>query len=202
MNTTLQASNEFYEQSFKSLQLEGDVLEGKTFEACTFENCHLVETDFKNCQFVECEFVHCNLSNAKIRNCTFNEVVFDNCKLIGINWTEIKWPLVQLNSPFKFYNANLDDCSFFQLEISELTLQACSAKRVDFRESNLSHSLLIETNFEGALFQATNLESSDFSEAVNYVIDPTQNKIRKAKFTLPDAMNLLLPFEIEVPELA
>jgi fluoroquinolone resistance protein len=198
MNNLLESTHELFEQSLKDLNYDRQKLEEKIFESCRFEGCHFVETDFQRCQFIDCEFINCNLSNAKIKNCLFSEIVFDGCKLIGMNWTEVKWPLVKLTSPVKFYKSNLDDCSFFELDLSELTMEFCLAKRVDFRGSNLSHGSFVETDFEGALFLGTNIELCNFSDAVNYVIDPMQNKIKKAKFSMPEAMNLLLAFEIEV----
>jgi fluoroquinolone resistance protein len=54
------------------------------------------------------------------------------------------------------------------------------------------------TDFEKSQFIHTKLYAADFTEAQSYSIDPTQNDIRKAKFSLPDAIHLLDGFDIQI----
>ena len=44
----------------------------------------------------------------------------------------------------------------------------------------------------------TDLTGADFRDAKNYVIHPALNKLSKARFSLPDAMNLLYCMDIEI----
>ena len=37
--------------------------------------------------------------------------------------------------------------------------------------------------------------------AINYMIDPTENSIKKAKFSFPDVVNLLRSFDIEIEDI-
>jgi uncharacterized protein YjbI with pentapeptide repeats len=50
----------------------------------------------------------------------------------------------------------------------------------------------------GTLFQNCDLCGADFSSAVQYEIDPRANKLRKAKFSFPEAAGLLHTFDIVI----
>ncbi len=54
-------------------------------------------------------------------------------------------------------------------------------KKADFDGSDLQH----------ATFRGTDLSEADLSTAKNYEIDPLHNTLKKAKFSLPDAVGLL-----------
>jgi len=62
---------------------------------------------------------------------------------------------------------------------------------------------LIDANFDevdltGTIFHNSDLSKADFSNASNYDIDPKTNKIKKAKFSLPEALQLLRGFDITI----
>ena len=82
--------------------------------------------------------------------------------------------------------------------MSEIKIQECKAHDVDFREADLSKTNLSKTDFHQSLFIHTNLTAADFSDAFNYNIDIRLNVVKKAKFSFPDAVNLLRHFEIEI----
>jgi len=48
------------------------------------------------------------------------------------------------------------------------------------------------------VFENTILEKVDFSTSFNYSIDPEMNKIKKAKFSLPEVIGLLNKYDIEI----
>jgi fluoroquinolone resistance protein len=49
-----------------------------------------------------------------------------------------------------------------------------------------------------SVFDRTNLEKADFRSAGNYSIDPTTNKIKKARFSLDGVAGLLDKYDIEI----
>ncbi len=55
-------------------------------------------------------------------------------------------------------------------------------------------------DFAGARFSTTNLSKADFRGATNYSIRPDNNKLKKAKFSLPEATLLLYGLDIELEE--
>lgn len=67
----------------------------------------------------------------------------------------------------------------------------CEAKEVDFTETDLSEGTFGGTDFERSIFSKTNLTKANLKGAVNYSIDPRYNIIKKAHFSLPEALSLL-----------
>lgn len=49
-----------------------------------------------------------------------------------------------------------------------------------------------------SIFLKTNLEETDFSTAFNYLINPNENRLKKAKFALQGLPGLLAVYGIEV----
>jgi hypothetical protein len=50
----------------------------------------------------------------------------------------------------------------------------------------------------GATFENTNLEKADFRTSFNYSIDPEINRIKKAKFALPEVLGLLNKYDLVI----
>ncbi|MCW8399480.1 pentapeptide repeat-containing protein [Legionella sp. PATHC038] len=199
MKTTVFSSNtEFYEQNFSSLSYPSIIIEDKLFEGCRFINANFSESQFIRCKFVDCEFNNCNLSAVQFKASSLNNVTFFESKVTGVNWTMLNWPHIRLSSPFQFYNSIISHSSFYGLELQELIIEACIAHDVDFREADLRRANFKLTDFEKSQFVHTKLYASDFTEAHSYSINPTQNDIKKAKFSLPDAIHLLDGFEIQI----
>lgn len=190
--------HEFYDTHFSDLKYASVKFENKIFENCQFTDSTFNEAKFIRCKFIDCEFKTCNLSSAQFDQTSFSEVVFAESKLIGINWTRVKWPLIKLSSPLKFYKSNISHSSFYELELSEIIIDECKAHDVDFREGDFSQASFVLTDLERSLFMHTKLYAADFTDAFNYHIDPMNNNIHKAKFSLPDALNLLNSFDIEI----
>ncbi len=79
-------------------------------------------------------------------------------------------------------------------------------KNASFKGSNLKENYftgtsLISADFtdvdlSGTIFHNCDLSKADFSSATQYDIDPQTNKIKKAKFSLPEAVGLLRAFDI------
>jgi uncharacterized protein YjbI with pentapeptide repeats len=118
--------------------------------------------------------------------------------MVGINWTSAQWALIKLTSPLAFYRCNVSFSSFMGLNLSEIVIEGCKAEEADFREADLSKANLAYTDFHNSQFIHCNLTKADFTESNAYNIDPTQNKIKHAKFSLPGALNLLSHFDIEI----
>ena len=191
---------EYYQDSFKKIELNDESITNIEFDSCTFEQCNFEFSEFRSCKFIECQFVNCNLSNVKWPFCTFNEVEYAHCKMIGIDWTKVGWSNFNFTSPIKCFQCNVSDNSFYGLQMMELTLQECKVHQVDFREGNFAKSDFSLSDFTFSQFSNTNLESCNFTESFEYQIDVRHNKIAKAKFSKLEAINLLFGLEIELVE--
>lgn len=173
-------------------------LSDKKFDDCEFIDCNFEKINITSCRFSNCIFLNCNLSLATIRGSTFMDVVFDNSKVVGINWTQAKWPSYKLNSPLSFYRCNISHSSFFELCLPQLIIESCKAHDTDFRSADLSNANLAYSDFYQSLFMHTNLTSADFSESVNYHIDIFQNSLKNATFSFPEAISLLDTLDIKI----
>ena len=189
---------EHSERVFDKLQLKGSKTESKTFYACVFRNCDFTGASFRFCKFRDCAFESCNLSLAKVSASVFDGISFKNSKLAGVNWTEAEWPRITLSGPPKFFNCVLSDCSFLGLRLAGAVIRDSLAKEADFREAVLSKADLTGTDFAGALFGGTDLCGANLAGARNYAINPKENKVKDARFSLPEAMALLYCLDVKI----
>jgi uncharacterized protein YjbI with pentapeptide repeats len=131
------------------------------------------------------------LSAVSFNNSRLIDVSFKNSKVIGIDWGK-----ADLLRSINFIDSTLNYSSFRMLKLPKIKMENCEAKEVEFIESDLSLGSFQGTDFTKAIFSKTNLNGANFTEAKNYYIDVTNNKVRKAHFSLPEALNLLSSFEV------
>lgn len=191
MHQEIASHTHYFEKKFEKLIHNELVIEGASFECCHFKQCEWKSALFSHCRFVECTFEHCHLSLSKWLASTMSEVSFNHCMLLGINWTELQWPLVKLTSPLYFESSNLSHSSFFGLELTELFLERCKVHEVDFRDAKLSYASFAESDLENSLFMHTELNKANFVDAFNYNIDTKENNIKDASFSFPEVVSLL-----------
>ena len=189
--------------SFTELVIEEELIEGVEFQECTFSKCTFTGSTFKSCKFKDCTFVDCDLSLIKVDYSSFNAVSFEKSKLVGINWAVASWDLdglLKLQNPVSFSECVVNYSSFIGLELEGLQIKKCTANEVDFSEANLEKSSFQGTELTGSIFRNTNLTEANFVGAANYAINPDLNTIKKAKFSIPEAMSLLYSMDIEIVE--
>ncbi len=190
----------FVQEHFKELNLSNEKISTKEFDDCTFIGCNFSEATFYRCKFTECTFKNCNLSMVKVKSSAFFDVVFEESKVIGVNWTEAAWPTIKLSCPLKFYQCILNDSSFMGLSIREIIMIECKAHDIDLREADCTEADFGHTDFTNGLFNKTQLNKANFREATNYNINIFSNELKQAKFTLPEATNLLRSLDIEIDD--
>lgn len=162
------------------------------YELCVFKNCTFESADFKNVQFVDCRFESCNLSLVKLSGAALQKVHFKDCKMQGLHF--------EACNPFLF-EVSFDTCvlnlsSFYQIKGKKTPFSGCSLHEVDFTESDFSEAVFDDCDLAGALFDQTNLSKADLRNAYNYVIHPSINSIKKAKFSQAGLAGLLQGFDI------
>lgn len=185
---------DYYDQHFENINYSNKKIEFKTFEECNFISCDFSETVFKNCKFRYCQFNNCNLSLMAVSCSKFLDVKFSDCKIIGVNWTYSD----ALSSPIIFSKCNISQSNFLGLNLKSILIAECIAREIDFRDCDLSKSVLTMNDFKNTLFCNTNLIKTDFTNSINYAINVLDNKIQGAKFSLPDAVSLLSGLGIEI----
>ena len=88
---------------------------------------------------------------------------------------------------------------FFRLEYEKYVFFIGSK----LKENYFTNTCLIGADFydvdlSGTIFHNCDLSKADFSSATQYAIDPQTNKIKKARFSLPEAVGLLRTFDITI----
>ena len=147
--------------------------------------------ELRHCSFRNCTFEACTILN---NNFKFTDAVdnrFRQCSLIGVDWNDVaRENLIVL--PFSafeectlkhnlFVNFNMKKFDFAGCDLPGSSFQGC-----DLRESSFRGAGLKDTDF-----QQNNLMGADFREASDYNISLENNKLKKAKFSFPEAVRLL-----------
>jgi len=170
----INSSIEYFEQTFSDLNNQQLKISSSTFHDCIFDRCNFSEAIITNSRFLNCEFINCDLSLMKVPSSSFSGVHFSKCKIIGVNWVQAVWSGRGIWEPLEFSKCDLNHSTFLGVNLEGSKINRCGAINVDFREARLSNVDFSFTDLNKSLFHATDLVSSDFSNARNYEIDPTK----------------------------
>lgn len=188
--------SENYDEVYENLGMNGEDLRDLIFEECTFRDSTFQQADFSRSRFINCTFERCNLSVLRVMETAFAGVRILDSKASGINWTETAQNRGGLASPPEFSATVLDGSVFQGMDLEDATMKDCRAVDVDFSSASLRGADLKGTDFHGARFNGTDLSTADLRGAVNYSIDIEFNTIKKARFSLPEAVALLKNLDI------
>jgi fluoroquinolone resistance protein len=184
-------------RKFEKEDLSGKHLAASEFTDSTFLRCKFDESHFEDCRFTACIFDECDLSLVRLTGSTFSSVTFENSRAIGVDWTRAAWPSLG-SAQIAFLRSSISHSTFIGLSLQEIRFIDCTAIDVDFREADLSRALFTNTDLAESIFLNTILTQADLSRARNYYIDPGQNKISQARFSLPEALSLLYCMDIDL----
>lgn len=194
------AQKEYEDQSFVSLDLQGEEIRFKEFIGCVFTRCSFLETTFISCRFVDCEFKECDLGLCCVKDCSFSNTRFQDSHVIGVDWTEASWPKRGFLRTIDFSSCSINHSTFIGLSLRGIHLTRCVARDVDFTEADLTRANCTHTDFSQSRFLHTDLTEADFSDAINYSIAPNLNVLKRTKFSLPEAVSLLYGLDIILTE--
>jgi len=190
------AEVEHTDRVLEDLVQKGKVIANEFYD-CTFVRCRFNETTFRMCRFVNCTFKNCDLSLMHVPGSSFSETAFEDSKVVGVDWTEASWRFL---SSISFLRCMINYSIFTDMDLHGTRIERCVAEEVDFRGTNLTGANLSHTDFFESFFKHTVLDEADFSHARNYKIDVNLNKLKGAKFMLPDAIALLRSLDIVLVE--
>ena len=178
--------SEHDDEEFLNLNLAQQYLVDHVFESCVFTGCNLSSADLSRTRFISCKFISCDLSNVILKNSRIRDTAFSNCKLMGLQWIHLD-DLVNL----AFDECNLQYCNFVGLKLKKTKFFKSNLRDIDFSQADLNESDFRESDLSNARFNETNLSKANFRGAFSYLIDPVTNKVRGARFSLPEAQGLL-----------
>ena len=196
MGSVIESHVRYADEVFKEVQLEHAELVFSEFYHCVLFHSSFADSVFRHCRFVNCVFRECDLSLIKLPESRFTRSRFENSKIMGVNWTEGHWPKAGLANPVSFSNCAISHSTFIGLSLRSIGIRECVATDVDFREAFLSQAEFGGTDLSESIFGKANLSQADLSHARNYRIDPGQNMLKQARFSLPEAMSLLHSMDI------
>jgi fluoroquinolone resistance protein len=165
-----------------------------TYENCTFHEIDFTNDDLSDFKFIDCIFKGCNLSTAKITGTSFQTVHFTHCKLLGLHFDTCN----KFGFAVKFTNCVLNHSVFYSCKLKKTNFVHCELVEVDFSQSDLTEGFFDNCNLTGAVFEQTNLQKADFRTASNYNLDPDNNPIKGAKFSLDGLRGLLNKYQIVI----
>jgi len=168
------------------------VVKDKEFSKCKFTNCDFSNITFEDCDFENCFFENCNLASLKVKYSRFSDVKFKSCKMIGIVWDEASLPF-----SITCEDSNISYSSFYGMKLKKMKIHKCIAHDVNFSEADMQLSRFNHTDLQNSMFLNTNLTKANFENAFNYNgIDLINGKIKKAVFSMPEALVLFRNFDI------
>jgi len=100
----------------------------------------------------------------------------------------------------KFESCFLNHSSFYESKMKSTVFKACQLHEVDFTSADLQSSIFDESDLKAAVFSMSNLEQADFRNAINFLIDPEMNKVKKSKFSNSGLSGLLAKYRLEIDE--
>jgi fluoroquinolone resistance protein len=157
-----------------------------SFEECTFDHVGLQSRDLCKARFVDCTFDTCDLAVADVTDCAFVRVKFRACRLSGIHWS-----VARKLEDVSFEGSRLADGSFLGVNLERCDLTDCDASNVSFRDAKLVKAKLRGADLTRADIANCDLRDADLRGAHGYVLDPRENRLEGARFSLPEAVGLL-----------
>jgi len=181
-------------KTFASKDFSGKKLAAKSFTNCCFENCNFTESIWRNIHFASCTFTRCNLSLVKLEGSRLHDVVFVDCKIVGAEFFKCDKVFFSIEAKGSFFQY----CNFSDRNMKSTSFGGSKCKECHFTNTNLVQADFQGVDLLGTVFHGCDLSKADFRTATNYIIDPRNNRVAKAKFSFPEVVRLLDGFEIVV----
>ena len=176
----------------------------EAFEDCDFTDCMFVDCSFTKCELDhttlnECKFVRCEITGLRSTHSSVQSLDFEDCRL-----NEIEWAPLMSNGAFPDPIHTLKECSLKYNTFTEMNFN-----RFNFSDGNeIVGSMFAKcemqlANFKGVELHETefyqcDLRKADFRDATGYKVDILGSRLKDAKFSLPEAVNLLADLKIKL----
>ncbi|MEY3854030.1 MAG: Adenylate cyclase [Bacteroidota bacterium] len=171
-------------------------LQSGEYEDCVFQKAELESQDLTGCKFVDCVFEDSNLSLATLKNTSFQKVHFKNCKLQGLHFEYCNPFLFEVS----FEACQLNLSSFYKIKTKGTRFNHCNLREVDFSEADFTLAIFDYCDLQGAIFDQSILEKADFRLAESFQINPSINRMKKAKFASNNIHGLISHLDILIDE--
>ena len=190
-------------ESFAGLRLEDGDVNGVLFEDCLFSDCRVQGVKLKNCRFTGCHFEDCRVGGLKLDNVQAMGNSFEDCALFGVDWSALVDPRKQDLGflPFdSFTRCTLHHCVFFHLELRKFSFAGCDLSGSFFEGCKLAAADFSDCLLRGTGFSHNDLTGADFRTATEYSFSIEGSQMKGAKFSMPEAINLLYGLGLDISE--
>lgn len=193
----------------KDIYYEGEVFEDLIFQDEIFEDCRFSDCTFINCNFEECKLIRCSFTGCQFNKCSILNLIAENnshiqftefkdCQLVGINWSNLL-----SSGKFPTPISSMQDCRLKYGTFTNMDL-----RKFDFSGNEILHCIfaecqLIESNFSNCQLHRTEFFKSDlrktnFKDSLGYQVDIMSCNMKDAKFSFPEAINLLNSLGVKI----
>ncbi|MVM37821.1 pentapeptide repeat-containing protein [Spirosoma sp. HMF3257] len=183
---------DYYKQVFTPLVELPDQWVNQEFEHCTFKKLDLSRIECTNSNFINCRFDDCNLTRVGLGNVKLYDVSFFSCKLAYVDFGQCNAFGFHVN----FQECQLDNTAFLNRKLKKAKFVDCSIIEAHFIRCELVGALFKNCNLEFAKFDGNDLTQVDFSSSYNIELNPDENKVKKAKFSLQNLPGLLTKYDL------
>ena len=180
--------------AFEGIDYSVAPLPAGEYDACTFTNCGFHNADLSGWVFRDCTFRSCDLSLARLRDASFQDVVFADCKLMGLHFNVCNKLLLTV----RFERCVLKHSTFHKLALKKTSFVNCNLQDADFTDTDLTLAVFDRCDLLNAQFARTNLKQADLRSSYNYIIDPEQNVVKQARFSLSGVVGLLGKYDVVI----
>lgn len=186
--------SQYFENSiFNAEDFSHDSSTSAEFVGCQFIGIDLSDFNFSKLKFLDCTFSECNFSNASLKSGVFRGVSFKKSKLIGLNWTE-----ATTVASCSYSDCIMDYCVFHSMNLKGFSFIDCKMMEVEFADSQLVKSVITGCMLRGSSFNKADLSGVDLRGSTEYFIDVRFTNVKKAKFSMPEAMSLLSSLDVVI----
>jgi len=185
---------EYVGEVFSELEKKDICIEGALFEDCIFEYCSFDNLQLRNCSFSGCNFIGTRFSGLSFERTQAIGNDFERCTLIGVDWSLISDERKRAMNllPFdRLLKCTLRHCVFYGLDLTKADLSESDLAGSYFDDCILRDARFCESELIKTSFAHCDLSGADFTHAKNYFFSLETNRVKGARFTLPEAIELL-----------
>lgn len=185
------AETYFEGETFRELSFSGERFAGLTLVDCAFERCTFEGCVLSRCTLTQCRFVSCRVTEPKLEYSQAKFLELTDCALTNVNWA-LLLPSGGFGEPLE----RLSDCRmkynyFTNMDLRKFDFQGSELTACLFGDCNLAEARFHGCGLTDTEFFRCGLEGADLREAVGYKVDVLTCGLKGARFTLPEAANLL-----------
>ena len=185
-------------EQFTNLNIAEETINDREYVDCRFENCAFEALTLVHCRFTDCVFINCTINDIKTKSSEVKFAQLHNCSIRGVNWG-LLMPTGGFGEPIdKLENCSLKYNHFMRMNFRRFNWTGSSITGTTFAECNLQESNFSGCDLTDSEFFRCNLEKADFRDSKDYRIDVPGCQMKNARFSMPEAVNLLYSLGIKV----